>query len=482
MEEPTYPDEIRTAIDKHSTLQHILHNDAFAAIFLLVASALAFVAANLPNEFMGQSIAVWYEKLWHMDVGLSIHHVAVDKPLHLWINDGLMAIFFFIVGLEIKRELIVGELASIRRATLPIAAALGGMICPALVFVAFNWGGDGMNGWGIPMATDIAFAVGVMGLLSNRVPSSLAVFLMALAIVDDLGAVIVIALFYTDSLHIFPLLVGLGLIGCSALYSFLGGRNSLVYLHIFALIWFTFLESGVHATIAGVLFALTIPVSARYDSPLFIRKIGKLIGMFEEAEDGVAPRLVNSRQQRIVRAIEDECINVEAPLQRIENKLHPFTAFAIMPIFAFANAGVYVDWANVGSLLLQPVTLGIAFGLIVGKQVGVMLFSFLTVKLKLAELPSGVSWKQLYALSWLAGIGFTMSLFVSKLAYGGGHGGVHAASVHDAGHGDAMLAGVEHLAEAKIAIIIASLIAGAVGGVLLYLTCKPGDGIEAEAH
>lgn len=471
MAQTTPSADTQTALDRHSTLQHILHNDAFAAVLLLIASFLAFLAANLPYEVMGQSIALWYEKIWHVEVGLSIHNIAVDKPLHLWINDGLMAIFFFVIGLEIKRELIVGELASVRRATLPIAAALGGMICPALVFAAFNWGGEGIHGWGIPMATDIAFAVGLMGLLSRRVPGSLAIFLMALAIVDDLGAVIVIAVFYTDALHIAPLLIGLGLIGASALYSSMGGRNAVVYTLIFVLIWLTFLESGVHATIAGVLFALTIPVSARYNSSLFVAKIKRLTSFFHEAEDYANPKLVNSRQQRVVRAIEEECINVEAPLQRIENKLHPFTAFIIMPVFAFANAGVHIDWAHVGEMLLRPVTVGVALGLLVGKQIGVMLFSFVTVKLGLAELPTGVTWMQLYGLSWLAGIGFTMSLFVSKLAFGGGHGGGHDAVVP---------VGSDHLAEAKIAIILASLVAGSVGGLILYMSSSVSSASASE--
>jgi NhaA family Na+:H+ antiporter len=201
---------------------------------------------------------------------------------------------------------------------------------------------------------------------------------------------------------------------------------------------------------------------------MFIAKIKRLLGSFHDAEDYLTPRLVNSRQQRVVRAIEEECINVEAPLQRIENKLHPFTAFVIMPVFAFANAGVHIDWSHFTEMLVQPVTIGVALGLILGKQVGVMLFSFVTVKLKLAELPTGVSWKQLYGLSWLAGIGFTMSLFIAKLAYGGGHGGDHGG-----GHGEVVAHGAEHLAEAKIGIIIASLLAGLIGGAILYLTSSP---------
>ena len=359
-------------LEATSTLEHILHNDAVGAIILLVAATAAFIMANTHGlEVLGFSLSSWYEWLWHVDMGLSIHHQEIAKPLHLWINDGLMAIFFFMVGLEIKRELLVGELASFRKALLPIVAAIGGMVVPALVFWVINMGHPGVGGWGIPMATDIAFAVGVLGLMSKRVPQSMAVFLIALAIVDDLGAVMVIAIFYTETIAMQPLVGGLVLIGISAIMAKMGVRKASIYTLMFVLIWVTFMNTGVHATIAGVLYAFTIPADARYETPLFISRINQLLQRFHNAEDHANPKLVNNRQQRLVRAIEHECLHVEAPLQRIMNKIHPFTAFLIMPIFAFANAGVQVDFSSLGDVLFQRVTIGVVLGLFVGKQVGV---------------------------------------------------------------------------------------------------------------
>lgn len=469
-------------LEEQGTLHHILHNDSFAAVLLLTGSVLAFLCANssLHLEFIGLPLKEFYEKLWHMDFGFAIHTVEVTQSLHHWINDGLMAIFFFVVGLEIKREMLIGELSSVRKAALPIAAALGGMLVPAIIFYAVNFSGDGAHGWGIPMATDIAFAVGVMGLLSKRVPSSLAVFLMALAIVDDLGAVVVIALFYTSSIAATQLFAGLVLIGFSYLLSVLGVRNTLVYALLFVLIWLNFLQSGVHATIAGVLFAFTIPLDARYEPTLFSDRIKELLRRFDNVEHVDGPRIVSARQQRLVRAIENECIYVEAPLQRIENKLHPITAFIIMPIFAFANAGVQIDFSHVADQVFSTVSLGVVLGLLLGKQIGITFFSWLVVKLGLAELPTGVSWKQIYAASCLGSIGFTMSLFIAELAYAGGGEVVHAAA-EAAGNIDPHV--VAHLPEAKIGVLVGSLIAGLYGTLVMYLvTSKPEPGAVSVSH
>lgn len=431
-----------------------------AAVFLLLAAAAALFMANSSSEVGGRPLRDWYTDLWHLNIGVYLHGNVIAKPLHYLINDGLMAIFFFLVGLEIKRELLVGELASFRKALLPIVAAIGGMVFPAAIYAAINRGGDGLVGWGIPMATDIAFAAGVLGLLSKRVPTGLAVFLIALAIVDDLGAVTVIALFYTDSIQTVPLITGISLIGFSLLLVRLGVRNALVFAVMAAMIWVGFFLSGVHATIAGVLFAFTIPADARYETPLFISRLTQLLQRFDAAEDHVNPLLVNSRQQRIVRAIEAECIHVEAPLQRIEHKLHPFTAFVIMPIFAFSNSGVQLDFSRIGELYLQPVTLGVILGLVVGKQLGIMSTCWLAVKSGLAELPQGVRWLQLWGVSWLAGIGFTMSLFIAGLAFPTGH--ASSETVHP----------TEVLAGAKLGILSASLIAGSIGTLILLAASK----------
>ncbi len=460
-------------LEQVSTLQRILHHDAMAAIFLLVGAVAAFFMANSSIMIKGIPLFEWYADLWHVDLGIYIHGEVISKSLHHLINDGLMAIFFFIVGLEIKRELLVGELASFRKALLPIAAAIGGMVCPAVVYSIVNYGTETAGGWGIPMATDIAFSAGVLGLLSKRIPSGLAIFLIALAIVDDLGSVTVIALFYTDGITARPLLVGLTMIILSFVFARMGVRNALVFILMAGVIWVEFFLSGVHATIAGVLFAFTIPADARYETPLFIKRINKLLQRFHEAEDHVNPLLVNSRQQRVVRAIEAECIHVEAPLQRIEHKLHPICAFIIMPVFAFANSGVHLDFSQIGEVFNQKVTWGVILGLILGKQIGIFGASWLTVKAGLAELPAGVNWRQIYGVTWLAGIGFTMSLFIGGLAFPVGH---------DAGHGSIEAAGhmADHLAGAKVGTLLASIIAGSVGTIILiFATKKPAETVEA---
>lgn len=454
-------------VDSPAVLAKILHSQSLAAIVLLIATALALVIANLGIIYGERTIGEWYALLWHLQVGFRIADSNLVLPLHVWVNDGLMAIFFLLVGLEIKRELFVGELAGIRKAILPIAAAVGGMAFPAAIYAVVNVGQPGSRGWGIPMATDIAFAAGVMGLLGKRVPGNLAIFLIALAIVDDLGSVAVIALFYAESLRLASLQGGLVFLCLSLIIARLGIRHAVVYTILAVCTWVSFLDSGVHATIAGVLFAFTIPLDARYDTPNFIDRIRYLLTRFDKMEDHVNPRMVNARQQRIVRAIEAECVHVEAPLQRIESKLYPLVAFLIMPVFAFANAGVAIDFANLGTSLREPVALGIALGLVLGKQAGIMLFSLLAVRMRLAELPTGVRWVQVYGVSLLAGIGFTMSLFIAQLAFGGEH----------VGH-ESVLAGSDTalLSNAKVGVLFASLVASIAGSLVLF--CTSGQAIS----
>jgi NhaA family Na+:H+ antiporter len=464
-------------LDAHGWFEPLFHNDLFAAVLLLASAVVAMVCANLSLELgaLG-TVAEFYHKMWHLDLGVAIHTWSVTQTLHLWINDGLMAIFFFLVGLEIKRELMVGELATFRKAALPIGAAVGGMVCPALIYTFFNYGTESAGGWGIPMATDIAFAVGVIGLLSGMVPFSLSVFLMALAIVDDLGAVVVIAVFYTNTIAASQLLTGLALITFSAALGYFGVRSSLVYAILFAIVWVEFLLSGVHATVAGVLFAFTIPVDARYETHLFADRIRTLVSRFVLADDAANPLQVNAEQQRLVTAIEQECLHVEAPLQRIERLLHPMCALLIMPLFAFANAGIQLDLSEVGSMFTSNVTLGVMLGLLIGKQVGITGFSWLMVKAGLAELPQGVTWKQIYGVSVLGSIGFTMSLFITELAFS--PGAQHANAVHAAPavehvleDADAVETARRHNAESKLGVLSASLIAGVMGiGVLSAVT------------
>ena len=463
------------ALEQLSTLQRIMHHSAMAAVVLLVSVIAAFYLANSSVVIKGQKLSQWYEHFWHIQVGLYINGRVISKSLHHLINDGLMSIFFFFVGLEIKRELLVGELASFRKALLPIVAAIGGMVCPAVIYSLTNWEGEAISGWGIPMATDIAFSAGLLGLLSKRVPSGLAVFLVALAIVDDLGSVCVIAFFYTETIAMRPFVVGLVMIGLSSLLAKIGVRNAVVFFLLASVIWIEFFQSGVHATIAGVLFAFTVPADARYETPLFIDRLKELLQRFRNAEDYVNPLLVNSRQQRVVRAIEIECIHVEAPLQRMEHKLHPVCAFIIMPIFAFANSGVHLDFSNLGEVFNQRVTYGVILGLLIGKQLAIMGACWITVKAGLTELPKGVRWIQLYGVAWLAGIGFTMSLFIGSLAFPLGNHAGHGATSQATSHMLTLLSG------AKIGTLLASIIAGIAGMLILFFATSK-DGISDNGH
>lgn len=420
--------------------QEFLRAEAAGGILLLVCTVVALAWAN----------SAWsdaYTALWRTRLTLSLGDFALDKPLFLWINDGLMAIFFFVVGLEIKREVLVGELRSVRQATLPIAAALGGMAVPAIFYAAMNTGRPGSAGWGIPMATDIAFALGILALLGKRAPLSLKVFLTALAIVDDIGAVLVIALFYTAEISYVNLALGGGFLIALVAANRAGVRHPLVYAVLSFGLWAAFLKSGVHATVAGVLAAMTIPARTRINSGEFLARGRFLLQKFEEAAAPGEGVLTNHRQRAAVQALETACQNAESPMQRLEHGLHPWVAWVIMPLFALANAGVSPG-GELFTALADPVALGIIAGLVAGKQVGITLFAWLAVRARLAVLPEGLTWRHIYGVSWLGGIGFTMSLFIGGLAFG-----------------DTPL-----LTVAKVGILCASLVAGLVGWLLLRRT------------
>ncbi len=408
---------------------------ASGGILLFLCAVVALVWANSPW-------ASSFEAFWQVKLTVGVGEAVLSKPLLLWINDGLMAIFFFVVGLEIKREVIAGELASPRKAALPIAAALGGMIVPALIYASLTIGTASISGWGIPMATDIAFALGVLALLGDRVNVGLKIFLPALALIDDLGAVLVIAIFYTDTIAWGSLAIGGVALALLAIAYLSGVRKPLVYGLVGIVVWLAFLKSGIHATIAGVLLAMTIPTRTRINTVEFLTRGRALLGDLEKAVDSEDD--AEAVRHGAVEELEVTCEQAQTPLHRLEAGLHPWVAFVIMPIFALANAGVSLA-GGVGTVLFDRVTLGVFFGLLIGKQVGVMLASWVTVRLNLAALPSGTTWRQLYGVSWLAGIGFTMSLFIASLAF------------DDAGS----------LAEAKVGILGASLVAGVVGFALL---------------
>jgi Na+:H+ antiporter, NhaA family len=421
--------------------QTFLALESASGLLLLSAAVAALIWANSPW-------AASYFALWDTHLVVGGGGLAIDKSLHHWINDGLMAVFFFVVGLEIKREVLVGELASPKRAALSVAAALGGMVVPAAIFTALNVRGVGAAGWGIPMATDIAFALGVLALLGRRVPLSLKVFLTAIAIVDDLGAVLVIALFYTAELSWAALLVAAVVLAALLLTNRMRIRRPTPYVLLGIVLWVALLQSGVHATVAGVLLALTIPARRRIDAPEFLRRAELYIAEF--AEDVQPGRSEPTEDQRdALHSLEVAAEQVGTPLIRIEHALHPWVAFFIMPVFALANAGVSLT-GDIAGVLASPIALGIILGLVLGKQVGVLAFSWAAVRTGLAVLPSGVRWRQVWGVSLLCGIGFTMSLFIASLAFA-----------------DPAL-----LDTAKIGIIAASLISGAAGAFVLVRSAR----------
>ncbi len=388
-----------------------------------------------------------YHHLWEEIFSIGIGHFILSKSLHHWINDGLMTIFFLIVGLEIKREIMVGELASFKKAILPIAAAIGGMVVPAAIYFAFNTTGARQSGWGIPMATDIAFALGVLTLLGKRIPSGLKVFLLALAIVDDLGAVFVIAIFYTSEISWNALGTGMGIFAVLVIIHQLHVRNPICYYFLGFLLWLAFLKSGLHATISGVLLALTIPTRTRIKREDFLWGTSYWLNIFESASKENDCVLANENQQEAIHALEHFCEKANSPALKVEHCLHPWVTYAIMPIFAFANAGVHIE-GDITKSVLSSVSLGIIFGLALGKPIGITLFSWIAIKCKLADLPEGVSWLQLVGGGCLAGIGFTMSIFVANLAFGEG----------------------QLLIIAKIGILTASALAGILGTAILLLS------------
>jgi len=417
--------------------QKFAKTEASGGILLLLCTAAALVWANSPW-------ASSYINLWQTKLTVGLGSFILSKPLLLWINDGLMTVFFFVVGLEIKRELLVGELASAKQAAFPIAAALGGMLVPAGIYIAVNAGTEGMPGWGIPMATDIAFALGVLALLGARVPLALKVFLTALAIVDDIGAVLVIALFYTVEISWISLALGGGFLIALVAANLIGVRHPLVYTLLGACLWLAFLNSGVHATVAGVLLAFTIPARSRIDMGEFLSLGRATLNEFERVARTDSSMLINEEQQAAIQALKSACERVETPLQRIEHALHSWVTFAIMPVFALANAGVVLD-GGLTVALTHSVSLGVMAGLIAGKQIGITLFAWLAVRSGLATIPGAVTWRHIYGASWLGGIGFTMSLFIAGLAFG-----------------DSPL-----LPVAKVGILSASLLAGVVGWIIL---------------
>ncbi len=414
--------------------ERFLHIEAASGVVLLLSAALALVLANSPvsEEFLA---------LWKTPVGFAAGSFRVSHSLQHWINDGLMAIFFFVIGLEVKRELVVGELKDKRRAVLPIAAALGGMIVPAGVYLFFQLGEPGQSGWGITMATDIAFVVGCLALLGNRVPRSFRVFLLSLAIADDIGAILVIAIGYTDHIDVGWLVTGAVLIGVLLAMQRAGGRAIPVYVVLGAGVWFAAHESGVHATVAGVILGLLTPARPYLSQNVFARMLRRADEIVRGEFDAPPHRATE------VRSLQRAARESISPLEYLEGMLHPWVSFVIMPLFALANAGVPISLAGFG----DPVALAVDAGLVIGKPVGIVLFSAAAVRLGLATLPEGVDWTMMIGGGFLAGIGFTMALFIAGLALSG-----------------------EALDSAKVGILGASAIAALLGmGILARQPALP---------
>ncbi len=415
--------------------EEFIHRQTTTGILLMGCAVIAIIIANTP-------LITAYDELLHMQVGVFAGSWRIQHNVHHWINDGLMAIFFFVVGLEIKREILTGDLSNLKNAVLPVAAAVGGMVVPALCYLLVNGDGYGARGWGIAMATDIAFAVGVMALLGNRVPKSLLTFLVALAIVDDLGAVTVIELFYTEELDLYFL--GLALVVTVLMYmlNLMGIRRPLPYFILAVILWMFMEGSGIHATIAGIIAAWTIPAYSRYTPRAFSHELRSILDRFDEHDEEGKPLINNPKQSGLAWKIGSAYQVGISPLQRLESGLHIPSTYLVIPLFALANAAIPLDWESISSAMEDPIALGIVLGLVVGKLVGVVGSVWLLQKFGIGTLPEGVVLSHLVGAGFVAGIGFTMSIFISELAF--------------AWDGEVVVV-------AKMGILAASLIAGISG-------------------
>lgn len=427
--------------------EEFIHRQTTTGLILMATAVLAVILANSP-------LAEPYQHLLHTPLSLTVGTWQLGLSLHHLINDGLMALFFFVVGLELKREMLVGELAQPRQAALPIVAAIGGMLVPALIYYAFNPTGEAARGWGVPMATDIAFAIGALVLLASRVPKALITFLVALAIVDDLGAVVVIAVFYTEQLVPQALAAALALLGLLVAFNRGGIRASLPYFIVAVLLWYALLQSGVHATLAGVIAAFTIPAHPKYDAALFSSRVKGLIAEFDRSHQVDSNIMTNEALHSLAQTLERGAQKVGTPLQRLEHFWHLPVAFLVIPVFALGNAGIPLDFGNLGATLGHPVTLGVMLGLVLGKCAGITGASWLALKLGIGQLPADTRFSQIAAVSLLGGIGFTMAIFIAELGFA---------------------TQPELLVLAKTGILFASLLAGIAGFVCLWwLGRKPG--------
>jgi len=431
-----------------SPFEEFIRRESTSGLLLMACAVLALALAN-------SALAAGYHHFFDMRLGLGLGPWRLEMSLHHWINDGLMALFFFVVGLEIKREILVGELARPRQAALPIVAAIGGMVVPALIYVAITRDSSAVLGWGIPMATDIAFAVGVLVLLGSRIPRSLITFLVALAIVDDLGGVAVIALFYTDEI-VRSALVAAGILLCLlVLFNRIGVRSPLPYFLAGLGMWLAMLQSGIHATLAGIFTALTIPAWPKYDPARFSQHVKRLMLRFDASlqrhETLLQSDEQSDEQSAIVQTLENGIRMVETPLRRLERSMHMPVAFIVIPLFALANAGIPVPIASLTEVLTHPVTAGVVVALVAGKFIGIAGISWLALKAGIGALPAGVDFRHIAGVGLLGGIGFTMSIFIAELGF---------------------KTSPDHLLMAKTGILLASVISGLCGSIWLLATTR----------
>jgi len=427
-----------------SPLDEFIHRQTTSGVLLMLC---AITALYLANSHWNEA----YHHLLELPFTIGVEGFQLSKSLHHWINDGLMALFFFVVGLELKREILVGELADPKQAMLPIIAAIGGMVVPVLIYILINPAGHALNGWGVPMATDIAFALGTLALLGKRVPKNLLTFLVALAIVDDLGAVMVIALFYTETINSPALITAATMLVLLMTLNLGGVRRSLPYILLGIILWVAMLKSGIHATLAGIFLAFTIPMRPKYHPSYLLSGINDMVEKIKQAYQRDGNIIKNDELRSQVRALGEGVQLVQAPAQIMERKMHLPSAYFIIPIFSLANAGIPIDWSSLGSIVTHPVSIGVAAGLVIGKLIGIAGFSWVAVKLGVTSLPKGLNFKHIIGVALMGGIGFTMSIFIAELGF-----------VHSPGD----------LLMAKTGILFASVVAGVSGFLWLYFTYK----------
>lgn len=424
--------------------ERFIHGEINSGILLVFCTIIALFLAN--SQFSEA-----YFHFLHIPLSIGFGEFALSMSLQHWINDGLMALFFFLVGLEIKREILVGELSVLRQAMLPVCAAIGGMLIPAAFYHALNQGTTGEPGWGIPMATDIAFAVTALVILGKRIPKPLMTFLVALAIVDDMGAVMVIAIFYTSDLNVMMLFGVLACLAVLILFNTVGISKTMPYAVVGIIMWFFMLKTGVHATVAGILTAMTIPASSKYNPRQFNRNARILLDKFEIYRESEKDFLTGTRLHSVLRTLARGVFRAEPPLQRMEYNQHIPVNFIVIPIFALANAGVPIELSALNTLLTDNVTLGVILGLLFGKPIGIALACYISLKLKICTLPTNVTMNHIIGVGFLGGIGFTMSIFISELAFRDN---------------------LAILNNAKSGILIASILAALAGFVYLFILDK----------